>query len=282
MTQNTVSFFYNNIWVMLIIIYIDLVIVINFIIDILLLISVDLLLKRRAKFKRIVIASLLGSLSTLLLFYITSSIILLLFKLLISIFMVIISFKYESFNQFKDNIVWLYIISIILGGSIYLLNNQIALINNGLVFSESGFKINLFILSIISPIIVFKYIKYQKNFKNTYSETYDVNIYYKGTKVTSTGFLDTGNKLKDPYFGRPIILVNKELIKKEVNTFYVPYNTVNKEGLLEVFKPDKVIINEKINRRILIGLSDVNLNGIKIILNMEVIWKKYYYGFAKY
>lgn len=271
MTQNTVSFFYNNIWVILIIIYIDLVIVINFIIDILLLISVDLLLKRRAKFKRIVIASLLGSLSTLLLFYITSSIILLLFKLLISIFMVIISFKYESFNQFKDNIVWLYIISIILGGSIYLLNNQIALINNGLVFSGSGFKINLFILSIISPIIVFKYIKYQKNFKNTYSETYDVNIYYKGTKVTSTGFLDTGNKLKDPYFGRPIILVNKELIKKEVNTFYVPYNTVNKEGLLEVFKPDKVIINEKINRRILIGLSDVNLNGIKIILNMEVI-----------
>lgn len=256
---------------MLIIIYVDLVIIINLLIDLLLLISVDLLLKRRAKFKRILIASLLGSLSTLLLFYINSSMILLFFKLLLSIFMVIIAFKYISFNHFKDNLIWLYIISIILGGTIYLFNNQIALVNNGLVFSKNGFKINLIILSIISPIIIFKYLKYQKSFKNIYSETYNVDIYYKGIKVTSTGFLDTGNKLKDPYFGRPIILVNKELIKKEVNTFYVPYNTVNKEGLLEVFKPDKVKINEKINKKILIGLSDVNLNGIKIILNMEVI-----------
>ncbi|NLA43968.1 sigma-E processing peptidase SpoIIGA, partial [Candidatus Saccharibacteria bacterium] len=106
-----------------IIIYIDLVILINFIIDLLLLISVDLLLKRKTKFKRIIIASLLGSISTLLLFYINNNFILLLFKLLISILMVVIAFKYETFNYFKDNIIWLYILGIILGGTIFLLNN---------------------------------------------------------------------------------------------------------------------------------------------------------------
>ena len=263
---------------MLIIIYIDLVILFNFIIDLLLLISVNLLLKRKVKFIRLVTASIVGSISTLLLFYINDNYILLIFKLIVSILMVIIAFKYDSFNHFKDNLIWLYILGIILGGSIYLFNNQIALVNNGLVFSASGFKINIILLSIISPIIIYKYLQYQKSFQNTYSETYDVVIYYKGLKISGTGFLDTGNRLKDPYFGRPIILVNKELIKDKVNTFLVPYHTANKDGMLQVFKPDKVKINQKINKRVLIGLSNVNLNGIKIILNPEVIWKKYYYG----
>lgn len=189
--------------------------------------------------------------------------------------MVIVAFKYQKFYYFKDNLIWLYVIGIILGGTIYLLNDQIALVNNGLVFSESGFKINLLILIIISPIILYKYIKYQKSFKNTYSNYYDVDIYYMGTKISETGFLDTGNKLRDPFFGRSIILINKELITKEVKSFFIPYHVVNNEGLLEVFKPDKIVVNQKTTKKILVGLSDVNLNGVKIILNTEAIWKNY-------
>lgn len=281
MTLYSVSFFYNKIGEVMII-YLDLIIIINFIIDTLLLISVDLLLKRKTKIKRIILASFIGSLSTLMLFFINNNIILLMFKLLTSVFMVIIAFKYISFKYFKDNLFWLYIISIILGGSIYLLNDQITLINNGLVFNKKGLKINLILLLIITPIILYKYIKFQKNFKNNYSNYYDVDIYYMGEKISGTGFLDTGNKLIDPYFGRPIILVNKNLIKKEVKTFLVPYHVLNDNGFLEVFKPEKVIINNKTNKRVLIGLSDISLNGVKIILNTEVIWKKFYYGFVKF
>ncbi len=253
------------------IVYLDLVIIINFIIDCLLLISVDVLLKRNAKFKRILFAALLGSLSTFILFLIGSSILLLLLKLLISVLMILIAFKYQSFKYFKDNLFWLYIISIILGGTIYLLNDQIALVNSGIVFSKNGFKINLILLIILAPIILYKYIKYQKNFKNNYSNYYDVDIYYMGEKISETGFLDTGNKLKDPYFGRPIILVNKELITKDVKTFLVPYHVLNDNGLLEVFKPEKIIVNNKTIKKVLVGLSDVSLNGVKIILNTEAI-----------
>ena len=138
------------------IVYLDLVIIINFIIDCLLLISVDVLLKRNAKFKRILFAALLGSLSTFILFLIGSSILLLLLKLLISVLMILIAFKYQSFKYFKDNLFWLYIISIILGGTIYLLNDQIALVNSGIVFSKNGFKINLILLIILAPIILYK------------------------------------------------------------------------------------------------------------------------------
>ena len=253
-------------------IYIDIILLINFIIDLLLLLSVSFLLKRRASITRIIISSSIGSLSTLLLFVIHNNFLLLIYKLLISIIMIIITFKYNNFHYFKDNLIYLYIISIILGGTIYLINNQISSINNGLIFTSNNLKINLFLLTIITPIIIYKYLITTKNYQITYSNYYDIDIYYNDLCIKGTAFLDTGNNLKDPYFKRPIILINKELINDPVKTFLVPYSVVNNQkGLLEVFSPKKIIINNKKCKKTLLGLSDVNINGIKIILNKEVL-----------
>ncbi len=253
-------------------IYIDIILLINFIIDLLLLLSVSFLLKRRASITRIIISSSIGSLSTLLLFVIHNNFLLLIYKLLISIIMIIITFKYNNFHYFKDNLIYLYIISIILGGTIYLINNQISSINNGLIFTSNNLKINLFLLIIITPIIIYKYLITTKNYQITYSNYYDIDIYYNDLCIKGTAFLDTGNNLKDPYFKRPIILINKELINDPVKTFLVPYSVVNNQkGLLEVFSPKKIIINNKKCKKTLLGLSDVNINGIKIILNKEVL-----------
>ena len=253
-------------------IYIDIILLINFIIDLLLLLSVSFLLKRRASITRIIISSSIGSLSTLLLFVIHNNFFLLIYKLLISIIMIIITFKYNNFHYFKDNLIYLYIISIILGGTIYLINNQISSINNGLIFTSNNLKINLFLLIIITPIIIYKYLITTKNYQITYSNYYDIDIYYNDLCIKGTAFLDTGNNLKDPYFKRPIILINKELINDPVKTFLVPYSVVNNQkGLLEVFSPKKIIINNKKCKKTLLGLSDVNINGIKIILNKEVL-----------
>ena len=231
----------------------------------------SILLKRNTSFKRILLASVLGSMSCLLLFYIKDNIILLLYKLIISVFMVLIAFKYESFKYFKNNLLWLYVISIILGGTIYLLSDQITLNNKGLVFEGNGLKLNLILLIILSPFIIYKYVKSSKNYQITYSNYYDICIYYSDLMLKGTGFLDTGNNLKDPFFHRPIILVDRSLIKANVDTFLVPYYTLNKNDLLEVFKPKKIVINKKSFKNVLIGLTNVNIDGIKIILNKEAI-----------
>ena len=254
-------------------IYIDIILIINFIIDLLLLLSVSFLLKRRASLTRIIISSSIASLSTLLLFVIHNNFLLLIYKLLTSIIMIIITFKYNNFHYFKDNLIYLYIISIVLGGTIYLINNQISSINNGLIFTSNNLKINLFLLIIITPIIIYKYLKTTKNYQITYSNYYDIDIYYNDLCIKGTAFLDTGNNLKDPYFKRPIILINKELINEPVKTFLVPYSVVNNQkGLLEVFSPKKIIVNNKKCKKTLLGLSDININGIKIILNKEALW----------
>lgn len=185
--------------------------------------------------------------------------------------MVVFGFKYVNFNYFKDNLVYLYVLSIVLGGGIYLFNNSISFYNKGLMFEHNGIEINLILLLFISPIILYKYIKSEINYKITYSNYYDIDIYYNDKKVSGTGFLDTGNKLKDPYFHKPIILVNSSLIKDKVKTFLVPYYTVNNKDLLEVFSPKKIYVNKKKTKSALIGLTDVNYNGIKIILNKEIL-----------
>lgn len=256
------------------VIYIDLIIIFNFLIDLILLIGVSTLLKRKTNILRILISSLIGSLSTIILFYINNNILLLIYKLFTSILMIIIAFKYQSFNYFKDNLIYLYILSIILGGTIYLLNDTVTLSNKGYIFKDNGLKINLFLLLLIAPIIIIKYIYKQKHYQTEYQNYYQIEIYYNDKVIKDTAFLDTGNKLKDPYFHKPIILVNSSLIKDHIKTFLVPYYTVNNKDILEVFSPQKIIVNNKKTKKALIGLSDVNINGVKIILNKEILWKK--------
>ena len=152
------------------VIYVDLIIIFNFLIDLLLLIGVSVILKRKPNIVRIIIASIFGSLSTILLFYINNNLLLLTYKFITSIIMVNISFKYQNFNYFKDNLVYLYILSIILGGTIYLLNDTVTLSNKGYIFENNGLKINLYLLLLISPIIIIRYI-------NSIIISYDIIIY---------------------------------------------------------------------------------------------------------
>lgn len=253
------------------IIYVDLLIILNFFIDLIILMGTDVLLKRKCKFKRIIYASLVGSISCLLLFYIHDNITLLLYKLIISIIMVIVSFGYKSFKYFKDNLIWLYIISIVLGGSIYLFSNNITLKNNALVFDKSGLEVNIILLLLVGPFIIYKYVKESKKREVKYSNYYDVCIYYDNEVISKVGFLDTGNSLKDPFFNRPVILVDKSLINKNINSFLIPLDTINSHSLLEVFKPKRVIINNKVIKRVLIGVTNVNVEGVNIILNKEAL-----------
>jgi hypothetical protein len=80
--------------------------------------------------------------------------------------------------------------------------------NSGLVFYYNGLSVNFIVLIVMSPIIIFAYVKQGLSLKNNYSNYYNIDIYLKtGEVIEATAFLDTGNKLVDPYEKRPIILL---------------------------------------------------------------------------
>ena len=214
-------------------VYIEVVIIINFIIDFILLFGLCLLLRRQTNLKRLLLASLIGSITILSFYFKLPSYYLALIKVLTSLVMVIVCLKFKNLKYTFKNLFYLYTLSIFLGGTIYLISTNIIEKYNELSYLKSGVYTNLISLLILSPLIIFIYIKEIKNIKTKYSNYYNIDIYLKDkTKYSLTGYLDTGNHLVDPYKNRPIILVDKSKIKVNYkNILLVPYDSLNNHGL---------------------------------------------------
>ena len=229
--------------------------------DIIIITSVSILLKRNTTYKRILISSLLGGISSLMLF---TSINRLLLELITIILMVTIAFKYKNIRYFLTNILYTYILSILLGGLIYLFNSKVTL----------NIYLNYLVIIILSIEVMTLYIKENKKIKNTYNNYYKVDIYFKDKeKISLIGFLDTGNNLYDPYKKRPIILVDKKY-QKEDKFILVPYHTINGEGLLKCIKPEKVYIEKigyKNNLLVAFSSSPSTINGVEVLLHKDLM-----------
>ena len=249
-------------------VYIDLLVIQDLIYNYVILLGVSILLTRITNLKKIFLSSTIGTIPLIFLFLNVNNIIMSFISLFFSIIMSIISFSYKDILYTIKNIFYMYTTSIFIAGSINL-------INVNLLPTTNNYLLTVIILIIISPIITYIYIKSISKFKNNYSNYYKVDIYLKEEKkITVTAFLDTGNKLIDPYKRRPIILINKSLIDTQnKKIILVPYNTVNNSDLLKCIIPKKIFIhNIGYRTNFLIGLMDeVNIEGVDCILNQKLL-----------
>ena len=254
-------------------VYLDLVFFINFAFDGLLLLTVSILLKRNVKLIRILLGSFIGGLSIFLLFFKIDSFTLFIFKLLISVVMLLSSFGYKDKEYFFKNFIYLYLVSIVLGGFLYFLNNSFSYKNNGLVFFHNGFSINIIFILIISPIILYLYVKEMRKLKNINTYYHIVSFIYKNKKYNYNAYIDTGNKLYDPYTHKPVIILYSKDIKI-TNPIYIPYNTVDNSGLLKAFKINKITIDDiEINKKTIIAVTTkkINMDGVDMLLNKDYL-----------
>jgi len=277
MTYFVLYFFYNILGDYMKI-YVDLVLLLNFGFDLVLLFGVAIILRRQTTLKRLLFGALVGSITVLFMFIEISSLMLFFLKIIISIFMVLIVFGYHDIKYLGNNLFYLYTSSILLGGFLYFLNLQFSYKNEGLVFYFEGLSVNVVVLIVLSPIIIYAYVKQGLLLKNHYSNYYNVDIYFRdGNVIPVTAFMDTGNKLEDPYKRRPIILLNKELVKLDYNRekiVLVPYDAINHHGLLKCIIPEKIFIQGVGFREdFLIGLSNekIMIDGVDCILHSKVL-----------
>lgn len=258
-------------------IYLDLEFILNFCYDLLLLMTVDIALKRYASIIRLIIASVIGGLSIFLLFIPIDDFLLFMLKILVSIIMLIISFSFKNIKYFFTNILYLYMSSVVLGGFLYMLNIQFSYKREGLIFYFDGLSINYILLLILAPIILYLYIKEHKLIKSTINYTYLVTIsFLNGKEITIPGFLDSGNKLKDPITGKYVIILSKKILVPYINNkspILVPYKALNKRGILKCYKINYIKVNNQIFKNYLVGLSDDNflVNGTDVLLNYKLM-----------
>lgn len=247
-------------------IYIDLVLFINFFFDFCLLFGLNYLLKKKAKLYRLILGSIVGSLSIFSLFMPLNTYSLCILKLIISMIMILVSFGEKLF--FKT-LAYFYVLSIFLGGTMYLLNLSFSYKHKGLIFFSDSLSINFIVMIVITPFIMYFYVKEKKEFTKNRSNYYDVDIFIKDQKYSLVGYLDTGNNLKDPYKKRSIIITNYQEIKIDIEeAILVPFQTISDHGIIKCIKPDKVEINHIEFKNCLIGKSEkeFNLNHSSCIL----------------
>lgn len=241
--------------------YIDLFFIFNVIIDYIIIMSTSILLKRRTSYIRMILSSLIGGISSLVLFTSLNKIVI---EIVSIVIMVLISFGYKGIRYLINNILYMYILSTLLGGIIYLFNIKV---------SNSMFLTYLIII-VISIEIMILYIKENKKMRSIYNNYYKVDIYFKDReKLSLIGFVDTGNNLYDPYKKRPVIIVHNKYIKED-KYILVPYHTINGNGLLKCIKPDIIFIDGiGYKGNVLIGFSDsFNFgDGVDVILHKDIM-----------
>ncbi len=247
------------------IVYWDLVMVLNFIFDFTLLLTVDALLKRGVSKRRIALGSIVGEVSMITLWVDFGNVGMNVFKLSLSLAMVIVTFSYKDVKFTFYNTVYLYLVGIILGGFEYYLFEEFQV--------ESTVGMRYLAVLIASPLVLIAYYKLSSKLKNNYNNRHKICFSYDGGVFEGVGFLDSGNKLTSPVSGKPIILVEKEyIIYHKLKLIPVPYNALNHHGLLYCFVPSQVTIDGVQYDDVLVGLSEVkfNIDGVNALLNARM------------
>ncbi len=242
-------------------VYIDLVFLINFYLDFLIIIITSITLKKNAKLKRILLGSLVGSLSLIFLFININNYLLFFIKFIIAVLINIVVFGYKDLKSTLENISYFYMISIILGGFCYYLNIEL-----------NGFNNKTYFLLIISPIILYIYYRQTIFFKNTRSLIHKVKIVFNDQVLDLNGYIDTGNKLYDPVTKKGVIIINKKLVNlNDKKILYVPYYSVNNKGIIKCLKPQYIEIDGIKKNNYLVGLSDkkFNIMGVECLLHKD-------------
>lgn len=197
-------------------IYIDIVLIENLIMNFIILLATGLILKEKIKVIRILCASLVGAIYTIVSYLsileIYSSIIL---KIILSIVIVYIAFNPQTMKKMWKHLLLFYLTSFVFGGVafalIYIVKPQDILMKNGLFLGTYPLKTILLgsILAFIIILTAFTVVKSKITKKDMFCE---IEIQINGKKVETTAMLDTGNLLKEPISNTPVVVVEHTLL----------------------------------------------------------------------
>ncbi len=268
------------------VVYADILIILNFAVDYFLLRITDVLLKSGAKLYRMILASLLGGVLSLYIFLpplgavFESGI-----KILMSIFLTFVCFGFKSAAKFIRTAAVFTLITFAYGGitlAVWYLFHP-----NGMVINNSVTYFNISpVLLIISATVFYAVSLLIKAFfgkKNATAEECEITLCLAKKQINLTAVSDTGNNLSDAFSGAAVIIIDKktaaalssdrEVLKTRCRP--VPCKTVSGDTLLEGYRLDKAKITaggkEIWLKSPVAAVSRTAIGENKAIINPEVL-----------
>lgn len=263
-------------------IYLDVVFVVNFIMDFVILLLERKISRKNIPISRIFFGALLGAFLMCVIILIPKLnyiVYLALCYFISSIIIVQFTFKPKKIMELVKLTFMLYIIAIVLGGIIFALyyystiGYGLSRMFNNEVFE--GIDIQLLFLLLFFAIIIFGvFINIFMKVTSVSKNIYDISLCYKNQKINVNALLDTGNNLYDPITKWPVIIGEIEILKQlfeedkylkvqnilnniydvqgiesvkdilDINIRLIPYASLgNDNGMLMGLVLDKVIVN---------------------------------------
>ncbi len=265
------------------VIYVDVLFIINFFINYFLLGVCSKFSKINAKTYRLILASLIGGLYSLIILVdnIPAPLIIV-SKLLIAVIMLTVAFDFKRLSSFvKTCLVFLFSNLVFLGtiiGVCVLFKPRAVAVKNSIVYFDVSAKLLIgcaLVAYLLSCLIIRFY-----NRKLLKKEIYTITIFADGNKATMYAFLDTGNHLREPFSDSPVIIAKKDKLEgfvNDKNMRLVPTSTVNSTALLTAFRADKITIKsssqqEEVVNNVYVALSDkINSDSYSAILNADIL-----------
>ena len=248
-------------------IYIDVVFLENLVMNSIILVASGIILKKKMKWIRIILASSLGAIYTIIgyisVLEIYSNLIL---KVILSILIIYIAFNPQTVKQLWKDVLIFYLTSFVFGGVafalIYVVKPQDILMKNGLFLGTYPLKTVLLaaIVAFIIIIAAFAIVKTKFSKKDMFC---DVEVELNNKKIKTRAMIDTGNLLKEPITNTPVIVLEHTLLYE-----CVPKEILdNLESILggELVKIPEEIRNEYISRLKLIPFASLGKqNGMLV------------------
>lgn len=205
-------------------VYIDILFLENFILNFIILYATGLISKNKIKILKISLGSILGAIYVIITYLIKNKMYLnILFKLILSIVIVYISFTPKSLKEMLKMIILFYLTSFVFGGAalgvIYMINSGKITIQNGVIIGSYTLR-TIFIGAIIAfivTILAFRFVKTKLSKKDLFC---NIIIKINEKQIKTKAMIDTGNLLKEPITNIPVVVVEhtllNEIIPKEI------------------------------------------------------------------
>lgn len=197
-------------------IYIDIVLIENLIMNYIIIFATSIILKLKVKHIRIIIASLLGAIYSIVAYIgflkIYSNIIL---KIILSVLIIYVAFNPQNIKNMWKDLVIFYLTSFVFGGVafslIYIVKPQDILMKNGLFLGTYPFKTIMLgsIVAFFIIIIAFKIVKNRISKKDMFC---NIEIKINNQLIETNAMIDTGNFLREPITNMPVVVVEHTLL----------------------------------------------------------------------
>ena len=259
-------------------VYVDTLVFTNIIIDYILLSITGKLLKINYRQFRLIVASFLGGVSSMIILFPSLNFLFnFVIRLFVTVIIVLSAFGYKNLRTSAKRIFVLFLISTGFSGIILFMlsavKSDFISVNNSIVYFNIS-PIMLIGMTTVAYIILrlIDKIRFEKG-----SLVHKIKIKYDGKEYEFFSKYDTCCNIKEPFSGSDVILAEKKLLGNIIvpdgKYRIIPFNSLGGEGIIKGFLPQELYIdNNKISREVYIGITKDILKGeVNSIFNYKNI-----------